>query len=143
DLANVLMCLAAVLACGCSGSGSTSGDPCEPDVDGVIGGKYRFEVTVSDDAFVPTILKVQNTATVTLELRNEGTTPHGFAVDCIKTPNDIGCPTRSCFPDEAKIDSLGPGDTASVKFAAPRVEGIYVIRSPVENDTQTAQFVVQ
>jgi len=135
-------CLPALaLLAGCAMDGSTG---CEPDdADGVVGGKYTFEVTVDDDAFQPTILKAQNTATVTVVLSNAGTVPHGFGVECIKTPNDTGCPTKSCFPDEATIEPIEPGKSATTKFAVPRVEGIYVIHSSAAGDVEEAQFVVQ
>jgi hypothetical protein len=130
------------LLTGCAMGGSE--DACQPDdADGVVGGKYTFEVTVDDDAFKPIILKAQNTATVTLVLTNAGTVAHGFRVACISTPNDTGCPTKSCFPDEATIEPILPGKKASTKFAVPRVEGIYPISSGADGDVQEAQFVVQ
>ena len=134
--------MAAALLLGCGTDGSD--DLCQPgDADGVIGGKYTFEVTVDDDAFKPLILKAQNTATVTIVLSNAGTVPHGFGVRCIDTPNDTGCPTRSCFPDEATIEPIEPGDKATTKFTLPRVEGIYPIYSTADGDSQEAQFVNQ
>jgi hypothetical protein len=130
-----------VLLMGCGSSGSE--DACQPgDADGVVGGKYAFEVTVDDGAFKPIILKAQNTATVTIVLSNSGTVAHGFSVACISTPNDTGCSTKSCFPDEATIEPILPGKKATTKFAVPRVEGIYPISSSADGDAQ-AQFVVQ
>lgn len=130
------------LCLGCSDSGADGG--CQPgDQDGVIGGNYTFKVTVDDDAFTPTILKAQNTATVTVVLTNAGTKPHGFRVHCIDTPNDTGCPAESCFPEAATIDPVAPGESARTKFALPRPEGIYPISSSARGDSQEAQFVVQ
>ncbi len=131
-----------LVASGCSdGTGDGS---CQPaDADGVVGGKYTFQVTVDDQGFTPAILKAQNTASVTVVLHNAGSSPHGFAVACITVPNDTGCPTRSCFPDPARIDPVAPGDSATAKFVVPLVEGIYPITSTADGDTQKAQFVVQ
>ena len=136
----VLPALALLTGCAMDGSEGS----CEPgDADGVIGGKYTFEVTVDDDAFKPTILKAQNTATVTIVLTNAGTVPHGFGVRCIKTPNDTGCPTQSCFPDEATIEPIEPGEKTTTVFDIPRVEGIYPIYSSADDDVREAQFVDQ
>jgi hypothetical protein len=129
---------------GCGGGDGGSGDPCKPDdADGVVGGKYTFDVTIDDTAFTPMILKAQNTAAITLNLHNTGDAPHGFSVGCIKTPNDNGCATKSCFPDGATVDPLDPGADATLKFTVPLVEGIYPITSSADGDTATAQFVVQ
>jgi hypothetical protein len=126
---------------GCEADGS---DACQAgDADGVVGGHYTFHVTVDDDAFKPVILKGQNTAEITLVLTNAGTVPHGFGVRCIATPNDTGCPTKSCFPDETTIDPIEPGKMATTEFKLPLVEGIYPIYSTADGDTHEAQFVVQ
>ena len=34
------------------------------------------------------------------------------SVDCLPTPNDNGCPTKSCFPAGASIPSIEPGESA-------------------------------
>src|SRR5262245_43227466 len=54
-----------------------------PDQDGVLGGDYSFEVSVNDTGFDPVILKAQNSGKVTVKLKNTGTKPHGFAVQCL------------------------------------------------------------
>ncbi len=136
-----------LLACLCSLPGCTAaerGEACElDDADGVIGGTYRFQVRVDDMEFTPKILKVQNSATVTLELTNTGTEPHGFAIDCLATPNDDGCPTEACFEDASRIAPLEPGESVTVEFEAPRAEGIYDFRSTADGDEHVGQFVVQ
>jgi hypothetical protein len=117
---------------------------CVPgDADGILGTEKTFDVTVDDDAFAPAILKAQNLTEVTLTLTNDGTTPHDFVVGCLATPNDTGCPTKSCFPMSSAVDAVDPGESRTVRFTAPRVEGIYTFRSSVEGDTQKGQFVVQ
>ena len=134
------MLAAALVACG----SSSGGDICGPgDQDGVAGGSYAFDLTVTDDAFQPSILKAQNDATVTLTLTNTGTKPHDFVIDCLATPNGNGCPTTSCFPVSAVIAAVAPGATATATFVTPLPEGIYVFRSDPPGDTQTGQFIVQ
>jgi hypothetical protein len=140
-IAPVAALLAATLVACSSSSGS---DTCGPgDQDGVAGGSYAFDLTVTDDAFTPTILKAQNDATVTLTLTNSGTKPHDFVVDCLATPNGTGCPTTSCFPAAATIPAVAPGATATATFVTPLPEGIYVFRSDQPGDAQTGQFIVQ
>jgi hypothetical protein len=143
------LCLQLAALSGCSGDGADQGkssaaESCTPDdADGVVGGKYTFDVMVDDDGFSPMILKAQNTANVTVNVRDVGTSPHGFSVGCIVTPNDTDCPTKSCFPDAATVAPLDPGSDAKLKFTVPLVEGIYPITSTADGDTQKAQFVVQ
>jgi len=120
-----------------------AGSPCEADSDGIVGGSYTFDLQVDDDAFAPIILKAENLASVTLTVTNTGTKPHGFAVDCMPTPNDNGCPESSCFPDASTIGALLPDASTTTTFVTPNPEGIYTFRSPVAGDTQTGQFVVQ
>jgi hypothetical protein len=119
-------------------------DACQPDdLDGVIGGEAEFVVTVDEDAFSPRILSTQNRATVTLTLTNTGSEPHGFFIECLPTPNDDGCPTESCFTDDARIDPIAPGESSNVVFEVPIVEGTYSIVSEPERDAPSAQFVVK
>lgn len=119
--------------------GDDDGDSCtKPDQDGVIGGDYAFAVDVSDTAFTPLILKAQNSGKVTLTVKNTGTKPHGFAVQCLTTQ---GC--TACFPDGAKVGPIDPGGTATATFVAPEQEGIFTISSDVPGDTFTAQFILQ
>jgi hypothetical protein len=132
----------ALLALSCSGT--DAGDACTPDdADGVIGGKVTRNVTVDDDGYMPINVTVQNLAVVTLVLTNAGTVAHGFEVKCLATPNDTGCPTKSCFPPESTIEPIDPGETAAVKFTVPLVEGAYAIRSTADDGVAPAQFVVQ
>jgi hypothetical protein len=135
--------LATLAATACS-EPSHGEDVCAPDdADGLVGGEYRFEVSVDDLAFSPVILKAQNDAWVTLTLTNTGTAPHNWVVDCIPTPNDNGCPTEGCFPTEAKLAATLPGDSATVTFLTPLPEGIYEFRSDLPGDTQSGQFILQ
>ncbi len=143
------MPLLAALALCLSCSSSTDDDhdsTCTPDdADGIISEPARLVVTVSDTEFAPKILTAQNSSDITLTLENEGTTPHGFVVDCLPTPNNDGCPLESCFPDDAKIEPLAPGESATITFQTPLVEGIYDFRSDVPEDTELTpgQFIVQ
>lgn len=131
----------------CSSSGdATNDDKCTPDdADGIIDEPANALLTVTDTKFAPAIITVQNSSTVTLKLKNEGTTPHSFVVDCLPTPNSDGCPTQSCFPPESKIEPVDPNDELTVMFETPLVEGIYVFRSDVAEDADLApgQFIVQ
>lgn len=136
-----LLALLAVPSCG---SSPDEGDPCQPDdADGVIGGTDYFSVTVTDEAFTPKILSSQNRSNVTVKLENRGTTPHGFTIACLPTPNDRGCPEESCFPDSATIAPIGPGESATAEFEVPLVEGIHVVTTGVDGDDFEAQFIVQ
>jgi hypothetical protein len=125
----------AVLAPGC-GSSDKDDDACSlDDADGVTGGNVSFEVTVDDDGFVPAILTSQDSANVTLTLRNTGTRPHAFVIDCMPTPNANGCPMTSCFPDTASISAVAPDSLATTTFVVPRVEGIHYYHSDEPGDT--------
>jgi hypothetical protein len=136
-----------------AGKDDDAGVGCPGDTDGIIGGCYAFDLTVDDSAFAPIILKAQNRAQVNLTLRNTGTKPHGFVLDCIPTPNTNGCPSQSCFAAGSTIGPLPPGGTASTTFVTPNPEGIYNFHSEVAGDSQTesdggmaglwGQFVVQ
>ena len=140
--ASLGVCLLLLLpACGSDG---TPEDACQPDdLDGVIGGEVEFEVTVDDKAFSPRILTAQNRATVTLTLTNAGSEPQGFFIACLPTPNDDGCPTESCFSDDARIAPLAPGESSNVVFEVPIVEGTYSIVSEPGRVEPSAQFVVK
>jgi hypothetical protein len=142
-------------AAACS-NGDAPGGACAPgDTDGLTGGSFTFALKADDAAFVPAILKAQNVASITLTLTNTGTKPHDFVIDCAATPNGNGCPQTSCFGDAAKIAPVAPGGSATATFATPNAEGIYVFRSDLPGDTQTAadggggvtglvgQFIVQ
>jgi len=142
-----LLFAVAALCFACSGSDDQKhDDACTPDdADGIVDEPARFIVTVTDAKFEPAILAAQNSSQVTIQLKNAGTTAHGFVVDCLPTPNSDGCPTQSCFPNEAEIDPLEPNAEATVVFESPLVEGIYTFRSNVPEDTEleSGQFIIQ
>lgn len=129
----------------CSSDPEKNDDACTPDdADGIISEPAAPTVTVTDTEFAPKIVTTQNSSQITLTLKNEGTTPHSFVVDCLPTPNSDGCPMKSCFPSEAKVDPLDPGDEATIMFETPLVEGIYKFHSDVAGDDDlTGQFVIQ
>jgi len=138
---------------GNDGDDDGGGSPCAPpDSDGINGGCYAFDVTVDDTGFSPIVLVAQNLATVTITLRNTGSKPHDFVVGCIPISYP-GCPSQQCFPGEADIPTLAPGQSATTTFTAPNPEGIYDFRSDVPGDSQVesdggvtgiwGQFVVQ
>jgi len=79
---------------------------------------------------------VQNRSNVTLKLTNVGTRPHSLYIACIPTGLPAGCPSMSCFPDDANIPALAPGDNATVTFATPAVEGAYQFTSNEDGDTR-------
>lgn len=117
--------LAALLLLACSSSDDgDDGDACNPpDQDGIIGGVFALDVSVSDAGFAPKVVQVQNSANVTLTVRNTGTRVHGFEVGCLRVP---GCTV--CFPDSAKV-SVEPGSSKTVTFTAPSLEGLYPVTS--------------
>jgi hypothetical protein len=138
-LAVLFFALAAGVGCDGDEGDGTSSDPCkQPDQDGVVGGDYTFEVAVNETGFTPAILKAQNSGVITLTVRNTGSKAHGFSIECL---NVQGC--TSCFPATAKIDQLASGAQKTLKFTAPEQEGIFTIKSEVEGDTFTAQFILQ
>jgi hypothetical protein len=139
-----LLLAAAALSFACSGE--KQNDACTPDdADGVINEPATVLLTVTDVEFMPKIVATQNTSDITLRLENEGTRPHGFVVDCLPTPNSDGCPTQSCFPSDARIEPVAPGDQATVMFKTPLVEGIYNFHSDLAEDSELApgQFIIQ
>jgi hypothetical protein len=136
-----LLSLLALSACG---SSPGEGDPCQPgDADGILGDTDVFAVTVTDGEFTPKILSSQNLTQVTLKLENQGTSPHGFTIACLPTPNSNGCPLESCFPETATIAPVEPGESATTEFEVPLVEGIHVITTGIASDAFEAQFIVQ
>jgi len=88
-------------------------------------------------------LEAQNQAIITLKLTNAGTSPHGFEIACVQTPNDDGCQTEWCFPAESEIAPIDPGETATAVFKVPLYEGEYPITTGVEGDKAAAQFNVE
>lgn len=134
-----------LLASACSSDAKDDGDSCEPDdQDGIVGGTTTVLLNVSDEGFAvggvnsgsmqPNIA-VQNTSTVKLTLTNVGTKPHSFHVECRPSELPEGCPQTSCFPDEASIPAVEPGEKVTVEFDTPAVEGEYRFTSTEEGDT--------
>jgi hypothetical protein len=129
----------------CSGI-ETSGDQCMGgDQDGVSGGSIAVLMTVSDTAFAvggldsgsdQRNIAVQNSSSVTLTLANVGMQPHSFIVHCISTVPVAGCSDQSCFPLNANISALPPGQSATTTFVAPAVEGAYPFTSDEPGDTR-------
>ena len=143
--AALLMVAALSFACS-SSDDDKKDDSCTPDdADGIISEPATLVVTVNDTEFAPKILTTQNSSAITLTLKNQGTAPHSFVVDCLPTPNSDGCPMQSCFPSEAKVDPVAPGGEATIMFQTPLVEGIYNFHSDVAEDTELkpGQFIVQ
>jgi hypothetical protein len=140
-----LLLVAAALSFACASSGEKTNDACTPDDgDGIISEPANPILTVTDSGFMPLIVTTQNTSDITLTLRNEGARPHSFVIDCKSTANSDGCPMQSCFPSEARIDALAPGDQATIMFQTPLVEGIYDFHSDLPEDAELAwgQFVI-
>lgn len=149
------MILGLLLASACSSDAKTSSgggeagddgdDACQPDdQDGVVGGNNVVLMNVSDTGFAvggvnsgsmqPNIA-VQNTSNVKLTITNVGTKVHSFYIDCRPSELPEGCPQTSCFPDEANIPAIEPGEKATVEFETPAVEGAYRFTSQEEGDT--------
>jgi hypothetical protein len=136
-----------LLATGCSnGSGDSLpvAGGCTTDQNGVQGGRDVFFVTVTDSAFsvggadsgsMQPNITIENGATVTLTLYNAGTVPHGLMVLCQDTPNGNGCPMQSCFPPDADIPAVQPGQSATTTFMAPLKEGAYPFVPALPGDT--------
>jgi hypothetical protein len=131
----------------CSANGSGSGDPCRKDLNGLIGGSHRIDLTVDDMAFsvggpdsgsMQSNITVENSATITLTMVNVGTKSHDLVVQCRSTPNNSGCPMQSCFPPSATIPPLPPGGSATTTFVTPFNEGPYLFTSDVDGDTKTS-----
>lgn len=141
-----MLAFSALVLAGC-GDDPVGDGSCTPDdangIDGDDTGPATFIVTVNDDEFAPAILSVENNAEVTLTLTNEGTRAHGFQIDCLPTPNDDNCPLESCFPDEARILPIDPGETKTIVFETPLVEGLYTVRSRDQEDTPRAQIIIE
>jgi hypothetical protein len=144
-----LLALASLGLFGCDGSDDDDNDPtnggmCFPDADGLTGGSYTFELTVTDTGFSKTVLSTQDNSMVTLKLTNAGTTPHGFQLDCVDprtvyTKLPAMCPTMICFPDAAKIAPIAPGESKTVTFSTPTADNlIYPFRSGEPGDSAVA-----
>ncbi|MES1173055.1 MAG: hypothetical protein ABUL62_01910 [Myxococcales bacterium] len=133
--------IATLTACG---SDAKDNDRCMPDdQDGVVGGTSTVLLNVSDTGFAvggvdsgstqPNIA-VQNTSTVKLTITNVGSKPHSFHVSCRPTELPASCPQMSCFPDGANVAAIDPGDSVTVTFQTPAVEGEYQFTSDEPGD---------
>ncbi|HEY1533825.1 MAG TPA: hypothetical protein VGF76_07395, partial [Polyangiaceae bacterium] len=80
-------------------------------------------------------IAVQNSSAVKLTVTNTGTTPHSFKVACIPSGLPAGCEQTSCFPDAADIPAIAAGDSVTVSFNTPAVEGAYQFFSDEDGDT--------
>ncbi len=123
------------------------------DNDGINGGAYPVLLSVSDTGFTvggvdsgstePNIA-VQNLGNVTLTLTNTGTKPHDMVIECISSDLAAGCPQTSCFPNPGDavstpgsitlVPTLQPGDSKTIMFVTPAVEGAYPFISDVPGD---------
>lgn len=145
QLAAMAACIGLSLAVVRCSSNPPGGDPCNPDENGVTGsGTTVVLLEVSDTAFkVGTAeggppepnITAENVASVQLTLTNVGTRPHDFVIQCQPTPNTNGCTTQSCFPADASIPSLKPGEKATRSFVTPIHEGNYPFISDLPGDT--------
>jgi hypothetical protein len=137
---NPLLWLLGTALLHCSSSGRDMAQECFPDADGATGGAYTLSLTVDDDGFSKTVLNTQNNATITLTLKNAGTLPHGFELDCVDVTSEFphqppGCPATSCFPAESTIAPLAPGESRTVTFVTPTTDNlIYPFKSSAPGD---------
>jgi len=141
----VILALAGGALSQCSNSSSpgragTDGGRCFPDNDGLTGGSYTIDLVVDDTGFSKTVISTQNDATVTFTLKNNGTMPHGFEVDCASVipayPNlPAGCPSMSCFPADSTIAPLAPGESRTITFFTPTTDLIYPFKSSEPSDS--------
>jgi hypothetical protein len=141
-----------LLAAACS-SGTADDDSCNPDdADGVVGGTTTVLLSVNEDGYAvggvdsgstqPNIA-VQNSSTVKLTITNTGTKPHGFLIACVPTGLPASCAQESCFPDDANVPVIDPGDSVTVTFTTPAVEGAYTFTSDAAGDEDlVGQFVL-
>jgi hypothetical protein len=140
--------LLGLLAAAACSSGAQDSDSCNPDdQDGVVGGTNIVLLNVSDTGFAvggvdsgstqPNIV-VQNSSTVKLTISNVGEKSHSFQIACIPTGLPAGCATLSCFPDAANVPAIAPGDSVTVTFQTPVVEGAYQFVSDQPGDTETS-----
>jgi hypothetical protein len=131
-------------------NGGGDGGSCFPDSDGVNGGFYPIELVVDDTGFYPSggddagmknVIATENDATVTLTLKNMGTKPHGFEVECTSVtpsyPNlPAGCSTMACFPQNSTIAAIAPGTSTTITFFTPTADGLlYPFKSSAPDDS--------
>ena len=134
-------------------AGGAGGNACfSNDNDGICGGTNTILVSVSDTGFsvggvdsgsMEPNIAVENLSNVALTLTNVGTRPHDMVVECIPSGLPPQCPRMSCFnnPDGAMatgpvtlVPTLQPGQSMTVTFATPAVEGAYPFLSDVPGD---------
>ncbi len=122
---------AALLQCSSASTPASTADGgvCFPDHDGISGCVSILDLTVDDTTFSKRVLSAQNASTVTLTLKNTGTKPHGFEVECTSVlpgyPDlPAACPKTSCFPAGSTIAPLAPNDSKTVTFETPIPDGI-------------------
>ncbi|MEO6603851.1 MAG: hypothetical protein ABIQ16_28465 [Polyangiaceae bacterium] len=150
-LRHLLLGFALTLLTGCGSD--VNDDSCMPDdQDGIVGGNNTVLLTVSDTDFAvggvnsgstQRNISVQNNGNVTLTLTNVGSKPHSFHVACRATDLPAGCPQTSCFPDIATVPAIEPGDSVTVMFQTPAVEGEYQFTSDEPGDEDLlGQFVL-
>jgi hypothetical protein len=113
---------------------------CFPDHDGINGGTYTIDITVDDTQFSKTVIGTQNDATAILTVKNAGTKPHGFEVECTSVAPaystvPAGCPSVACFPANSIIAPLQPGESKTITFDTPTPDGLnYPVRSSEPGD---------
>jgi len=113
---------------------------CFPDQDGINGGTYPIDLTVDDTGFSKTVIGTQNDATAILTLKNTGTRPHGFEVECTSVvpayPTvPAGCPSLACFPSNSTIAPLAPGQSRTITFFTPTPDMLnYPVKSSEPSD---------
>ncbi|MEO8902348.1 MAG: cupredoxin domain-containing protein [Polyangiaceae bacterium] len=135
---------ALALPSACGSEAKDRDSSCQPDdQDGVVGGTMTVLLTVSDTGFAVGApgsgstqrnITVENSSTVKLTVTNVGKKPHSFVVACIPSGLPAACPQTSCLPDEANIPAIDPGESVSVTFHTPAVEGAYQFTSDVNGD---------
>ena len=142
-LCKTLLVLGLLATSACSSAGDS--DQCNPDdADGVVGVTSTVKVSVSDTEFTvggvgsnstERNIAVENSSAVTLTVTNTGSKPHSFKVACIPSDLPAGCEQTSCFPDAADIPAIAAGDSVTVTFNTPAVEGTYQFFSDEDGDT--------
>jgi hypothetical protein len=110
---------------------------CYPDHDGINGGEFPIDLVVNDTGFyspgdagaAKNIIATQNDAVVMLTLTNRGLKPHGFKVGCANVTSiypdlPAGCSPDACFPSNAVIAPIMPGQTVTITFDTPTPDGL-------------------
>jgi hypothetical protein len=143
-LCKTVLVLGLLVTSACS-SKSDDNSSCNPgDADGVVGGVNTVKVSVSDTAFTvggvdsnstESNIAVENSSAVRLTVTNTGTQLHSFKIACIPSGLPVSCEQMSCFPDAANITAIAPGDSFTVTFSTPAVEGTYQFFSDEDGDT--------